>query len=150
MCCDEPHPSPERSSTRLGMSGQRRHKEWSCISAQCGGKLHSWRRTEVSDIIPMCFNQKTILLYNLLHSERINAKKCVNQSFSTHVRTEGQFSWYKIVKNNVLNEMVYTAPTLPYSLQDGKSDHQRHMLRNVSTLMDLSTQCSYMNKYICM
>ena len=36
--------------------------------------------------------------------------------------------------------MVYIAPTLPHSLQDDKTDHQRHMLRNVSTLMDLSTQ----------
>jgi len=39
--------------------------------------------------------------------------------------------------------MVYIAPTLLYSLQDGKTDRQRHMMRNVSTLMDLSTQCSY-------
>jgi hypothetical protein len=46
--------------------------------------------------------------------------------------------------------MVYIAPNLPYSLQDGMADHQRHMLRNVSTLMDLSTQCSYTNEYICM
>jgi hypothetical protein len=46
--------------------------------------------------------------------------------------------------------MVYIAPTLRYSMQDGKTDNQRHTLRNVSTLMDLSTQCSYTNKYNCM